>query len=152
MDFRTDRAYARQLDRQDELASYRSRFVISDPDLLYMDGNSLGRLPLAAAARVREVVDQEWGRDLIRGWNQGWYEAPLRVGDKIGRLVGAAPGQVAVCDSTSVNLFKLAGAALRLRPGRTKIVTDTLNFPSDLYILQGLVEFSGGRHEIVSIG
>ena len=138
MEYRADRQFAGELDRQDELAAFRGRFAIPEPDLLYMDGNSLGRLPLASAERLRAVVADEWGRELIRGWNSGWYEAPLRLGDKVGRLVGAAAGQVAVCDSTTVNLYKLAGAALRLRPGRNGIVTDTLNFPSDLYVLQGV--------------
>ncbi len=143
---------ASQLDQQDPLRDYRSRFVITDPDLIYMDGNSLGRLPKVAAAHLQLVVADEWGTDLIRGWNKSWWEAPCRVGEKIAALVGAAPGQVLVSDSTSVNLFKLVSAALQLRPQRTKIITDTLNFPSDLYILQGLVQLLGGRHEIVRIG
>ena len=148
MEFSIDREYARALDQHDELAAFRSRFAIPEPDLLYMDGNSLGRLPLETVRRTRELVETEWGRDLIRGWNKGWYEAPLRLGDKIGQLVGAAPGQVAVSDSTSVNLYKLAVAALRLRPGRGKIVTDTLNFPSDLYVLQGIVG-AGREHHLL---
>jgi kynureninase len=140
MEYSTDRQSALELDQHDELAAFRLRFAIPEPGLLYMDGNSLGRLPLRSAERARVLVEDEWGRDLIRGWNKGWYDAPLRLGDKIGSLVGAAPGQLAVSDSTSVNLFKLASAALRLRPARAKIVTDTLNFPSDLYILQGIVQ------------
>jgi len=144
--------YAKQLDQQDPLASFRAQFVISDPDLIYLDGNSLGRLPKATTERMRQVVEQEWGADLIRGWNQDWWHAPVRIGEKIAGLVGAAPGQVIVCDSVSINLFKLASAALSLRPARTKIITDTLNFPSDLYILQGLANMLGGRHEIVRIG
>jgi kynureninase len=151
MEYSTDRKFALALDRRDELAAFRSRFAIPEPELLYMDGNSLGRLPLESAARVRGLVDEQWGRDLIRGWNKGWYEAPLRLGDKIGRLVGAAAGQVAVSDSTSVNLFKLAAAALRLRPGRSKIVTDTLNFPSDLYILQGIAQSASAPMQVVQI-
>ena len=144
--------YAKQLDQQDPLASFRAQFVISDPDLIYLDGNSLGRLPKATTERMRQVVEQEWGADLIRGWNQDWWHAPVRIGEKIAGLVGAAPGQIIVCDSVSINLFKLASAALSLRPARTKIITDTLNFPSDLYILQGLANMLGGRHEIVRIG
>jgi kynureninase len=145
-------SHAIQLDQQDPLREFRSRFVINDPDLVYMDGNSLGRLPLASTERLKSVVEKEWGTDLIRGWNKGWWEAPRRIGEKIAALVGAAPGQVIVSDSTSVDLFKLASAALQLRPQRTKIITDTLNFPSDLYILQGLVQLLGGRHAIVRIG
>ncbi len=148
----TTRAYARSLDAASALAAYRARFAIPESDLLYMDGNSLGRLPLETAARLRQVVDEEWGQGLIRGWNRGWWEAPLRIGDMIGQLVGAAPGQVAVSDSTSVNLFKLASAALNLRPGRNKIVTDTLNFPSDLYVLQGLLDAGRDRRQITRIG
>jgi kynureninase len=147
-----DQKTANQLDQQDPLRDFRSRFVITDPDLIYMDGNSLGRLPKASADRIQTAVADEWGTDLVRGWNKGWWEAPQRVGEKIAHLVGAAPGQVLVSDSTSVNLFKLASSALQLRPQRTKIITDTLNFPSDLYILQGLVHLLGGRHEIVRIG
>ncbi len=147
-----DMEIATQLDQQDPLKEYRSHFVITDSDLIYMDGNSLGRLPKAAVNRLQTVVTDEWGTDLIRGWNKGWWEAPQRVGDKIASLVGAAPGQVLVSDSTSVNLFKLAAAALQLQPDRKKIITDTLNFPSDLYILQGLVDLLGSRHEIVRIG
>jgi kynureninase len=141
-----------QLDDQDPLRDFRSDFMISDPDLIYMDGNSLGRLPLASAEQLRTVIKDEWGAELIRGWNKGWWDAPRRIGDQIAKLVGAAPGQVVVSDSTSVNLFKLAASALQLRPQRTKVITDTLNFPSDLYILQGLVQLLGGKHEIVRIG
>jgi kynureninase len=152
MENKTNRNVASQFDEQDPLKKYRSRFLNADPNLIYMDGNSLGRLPLATAERLKSVVSEEWGTDLIRSWNKGWWEAPRRVGDKIAQLVGAAPGQVIVSDSTSVNLFKLAASALQLRPQRMKIITDTLNFPSDLYILQGLVHLLGGRHEIVRIG
>ncbi len=130
--------FALQLDSQDPLASYRDLFLITDPDLIYLDGNSLGRMPKAAAERAKQIVNQEWGDDLIRGWNKGWWEAPARVGDKIGQLIGAAPGQTLVSDTTSINLFKLATAALTLQPNRKRIITDTFNFPSDLYILQGI--------------
>ncbi len=133
----SSRAYARSLDRQDALAGYREQFFISNDDMVYMDGNSLGRLPRDTMQRVQQVVEQQWGANLIRSWGDNWFEAATRVGDKIGAFVGAAPGQVAVSDSTTVNLFKLAMAALILRPGRSKIVTDAFNFPSDLYVLQG---------------
>lgn len=136
---------ARALDRQDDLREFRGRFVIEDPSLLYLDGNSLGRLADGARTRLKAAVDDEWARGLIRSWNSGWYEAPQRVGDQIGRLVGAAPGQVVVCDSTSVNLFKLAMAALQARPGRERILSDALNFPSDLYILQGCARWLADR-------
>jgi kynureninase len=141
-------AFARSLDAQDELASFRQAFVFAEPDLIYLDGNSLGRLPQRTVERVQAAVDVEWGRDLVRGWNAGWYEAPARVGEKIARLVGAGPGQVVVSDSTSVNLFKLVMAALALRPGRERIVSDMLNFPSDLYVLQGCARLLGNRHRL----
>ena len=152
MEFIPTHSFAESLDAQDPLAAFRSRFVIADPNLIYLDGNSLGRLAHASAERVQHLVEQEWGRDLIRGWNENWWEAPARVGGKIARLVGAAQGQVIACDTVSVNLFKLAAAALALRPDRTRILTDTLNFPSDLYILQGLVHMLGDHHSIQHIG
>ncbi len=143
----TDLVYAQQLDAQDQLARYRAAFV-HDDELIYMDGNSLGRLPRATIDRMSAAVEQEWGHDLIRGWHHGWYDAPQRIGDNIGGLLGAGPGQVLACDSTSTNLFKLTLAALALRPDRHRIVSDTLNFPSDLYILQGCIDLLGGRHEL----
>lgn len=140
--------FASQLDAQDELAPFREAFVPAEPDLIYLDGNSLGRLPRRTVERVRVAVEKEWGEDLIRGWNAGWYRAPARVGDKIGDLLGAGPGQVVVGDSTSVNLFKLAMAALAMRPERQRIVSDVLNFPSDLYVLQGCIRLLGNRHQL----
>ena len=144
--------FARQLDSQDPLASYREHFVIPDPNLIYLDGNSLGMMPKAAQEMAHQVVNEQWGLDLIRGWNKGWWDAPARVGDKIGRIIGAAAGQTLVADTVSVNLFKLATAALTLQPNRTRIITDTFNFPSDLYVLQGIRQNLGGRHEITLIG
>jgi kynureninase len=150
--FNTSSDFAQQLDSQDPLASYREKFVITDPDLIYLDGNSLGRMPKSAAERAKQIVDDEWGHDLIRGWNKGWWEAPSRVGDKIGELIGAANGQTLVSDTVTINLFKLATAALTLQPNKKRIVTDTFNFPSDLYILQGIKQNLGNRHEITRIG
>src|SRR5262245_12686004 len=145
---RTDAAYADELDAQDPLAPFRARFQIDDPDLIYLDGNSLGRLPLATAALAEQIVREQWGGRLIRGWNEGWFSAPERIGGKIARLIGAQPDEVIVADSTSVNLFKLAVAALRARPGCSKILTDALNFPSDIYILQGAIDLLGHRHQL----
>jgi kynureninase len=147
--FEPGREFAEGLDAADELASYREAFA--DPreqGLIYLDGNSLGRLPRATIERMQAVVEEEWGRELIRGWNAGWYEAPARVGEKIAGLLGAGPGQVVAGDSTSVNLFKLVMAALSMRPGRTRIVSDVLNFPSDLYVLQGCIRLLGNRHRL----
>jgi kynureninase len=133
-----DLAAVQALDAADPLAGFRDRFDLP-PGVLYMDGNSLGPLPKAARAALARAVDQEWGLGLIRSWNDaGWIAAPARVGDKIARLVGSAPGEVVVADSTSVNLFKLAAAALKARPGRRVILTELGNFPTDLYIAQGL--------------
>jgi kynureninase len=140
--------FARCLDATDELAPFRDAFVMTEPGLIYLDGNSLGRLPRWTVDRMRAVVRQEWGADLIRGWNAGWYQAPGRIGDKIGRLLGAGSGQVVVGDSTSVNLFKLALAALAARPDRKRIVTSVLNFPSDLYVLQGCIRLLGNQHHL----
>jgi kynureninase len=148
----TSLRYALDCDRSDSLASFRERFEIADPELIYLDGNSLGRLPKGVAARLLQATEEGWGSNLIRGWNTGWWEAASRVGEMLGPLLGAAPGQVIVSDQTSLNLFKLASAALRLRPGRTGIVTDTLNFPSDLYVLQGIAELLGAGHQISRIG
>ena len=150
--FSATREHAQQLDNQDSLASYREQFVINDPGLIYLDGNSLGRMPKAVRARMQMAVEDEWGTDLIRGWNKGWWEAPARIGEKIASLLGAANGQVIVSDQTSLNLYKLATAALTLQPDRKRIITDTFNFPSDLYILQGIVKLLGERHEIIRIG
>jgi kynureninase len=146
--FSLSHEFAAQLDSQDSLASYRAEFVATDPNLIYLDGNSLGRLPKTVIERLRKAVEEEWGADLIRGWNKGWWESPSRIGDKIASLLGAAEGQVVVGDQTSINLFKLAFAALTLQPKKRRILTDTFNFPSDLYILQGIVNlfsFSNGR-------
>jgi kynureninase len=138
------RADALALDQADPLAGFRDRFVLP-PDVIYLDGNSLGALPKDTAARVRRVVEAEWGQDLIVSWNEhGWYPMPSRVGDKIARLIGAAPGEVVCADSTSVNLFKLLAAALRMRPDRPVIVSERGNFPTDLYVAQGLVDMVGG--------
>jgi len=132
----------------DELAEFRQQFVITDPHLIYLDGNSLGRLPKAVAARVQQVVNDEWGGELIRGWNAGWFEAPYSIGEKLAGLVGASEGQVIVSDSTSINLFKLVMAALAQNPSRTKIVSDKLNFPSDLYVLQSCIALLENQHTL----
>ncbi len=144
----TDLAYAAELDAHDPLAHFRERFVIADPDLIYMDGNSLGRLPRATVSLAEELIQQQWGERLIRSWNEGWFTAPERVGAKIARLIGAEPDEVIVADSTSVNLFKLVVAALRIQQGRSRILTDNLNFPSDLYVLQGAIDLLGKQHHL----
>ena len=146
-----DATYASQLDAQDSLASFRERFVISDPNLIYMDGNSLGRLPKAAVALTEDLLHRQWGERLIRSWYEGWFTAPERVGAKIAALIGAQSDEVIVADSTSVNLFKLVIATLRLQQGRSRILTDNLNFPSDLYILQGAIDLLDKQHSLEMI-
>ncbi len=138
------------LDAADPLAAFASRFYVEDPDLIYLLANSLGRLPLAAIDRLQELVTAEWGGRLIRGWNEGWIDLPQRLGDKAARLLGAQPGELLFADSTSVNLFKAVRAALALRPGRRKVISDDLNFPSDLYILQGALSPQHTLHIVPS--
>lgn len=133
------------LDRGDPLASFREMFQLSE-GLIYLDGNSLGALPRRTLARLQQTVAEEWGEGLITSWlGADWMAAPRRVGDKIARLLGAEPGEVIVADSTSVNLFKAMTAALSLRPDRSVILSETGNFPTDLYMMQGIAAFSGGR-------
>ncbi len=143
-----DDTEARRMDQQDDLARFQEQFLLGEPGMIYLDGNSLGRLPRRTAERVQEAVHHEWGERLIRAWGEGWIEAPQRVGAKIAGILGAAPDEVTVTDSTSVNLYKLALAALQARPGRRKVVTDDLNFPTDLYILQGALRLAGAGYHL----
>jgi kynureninase len=149
--FQPGAEFAATLDAADELKEFRNEFVIDDPEEIYLDGNSLGRLPKTTAQHMNDMVGEQWGRRVIHGWNEGWFDAPRRIGEKIGRLVGARDGQVIVTDSTSVNIFKLAVAALQLQGNRDRVVSDKHNFPSDLYILQGAIDLLGGQHELVLI-
>jgi kynureninase len=134
---------AAHLDSGSPLASMRDRFDLPD-GVIYLDGNSLGALPLGVGPAVAQVIEHEWGERLIRSWNEAdWWHAPLRVGDRVGALVGAAPGQVVVTDSTSVNLFKVIVGAARLRPGRTVMLTDPASFPTDLYMAESAARVAG---------
>ena len=136
------------LDHEDPLRSFRELFLLPE-GCVYLDGNSLGAMPGATPERVRAVVEQEWAQDLIASWNKhGWIDLQQRVGAKIGRLIGAAEGETIVADSTSINLFKALAAALQLRPDRTVIVSERSNFPTDLYIAQGLIALLGNRHRL----
>lgn len=129
---------ARELDANDPLGSYRERFDLPE-GVIYLDGNSLGALPKATPARLEQVLRGEWGEGLIRSWNSAdWITLPQRVGGKIAPLVGAQPHEVIVADSVSVNLFKLISAALKMRPGRKVILSEPGNFPTDLYMIEGL--------------
>jgi kynureninase len=143
----------RQLDLQDPLRGLRDQFVLP-PGVIYLDGNSLGASPKSAAARAAAVVTQEWGQQLIRAWNSaGWFDLPQRLGDKIATLVGARPGEVVATDSTSINLYKVLSAALNIAaqdaPGRRVIVSERSNFPTDLYIAEGLCQARGYRLQLV---
>ncbi len=134
------RGALQQRDQQDTLAARRGLFTLPEGEI-YLDGNSLGALVSSVAPRMQRAVQQEWGQGLIRSWNDAqWYPAPLRVGATIARLVGALPHEVAVCDSTSVNLFKVLSAALRMRPGRRVIIGERGNFPTDMYVAASLAE------------
>jgi kynureninase len=139
------------LDAKDELSPYRSKFVSGAENLIYLDGNSLGRLPAESKAIIERSVSFEWGERLIRSWNEDWYTKNIELGDKIARIAGASEGEVIITDTTSVNLYKLAHAALKHKMGRTRIVTDELNFPSDIYIFQGLVRDFGQGYELVVV-
>lgn len=133
-------------DAADPLARHRDAFALP-AGVIYLDGNSLGALPRATPARLAHVIEGEWGRDLIKSWNTaGWIDLPRQVGDKIARLIGARPGEVMVADSTSINLFKLLAAALRLAPDRRVILSQPDNFPTDLYMAQGIIDMLGNRH------
>ncbi len=139
-----DRAHAEELDAADPLGGYRARFAWDDPSLVYLNGNSLGALPLATMQRLDSMIRTEWGAALARSWDH-WVDLPGRAGDLVGELTGAAAGQVVIADNTTVNLYKLACAALDARPGRQVIVTDADNFPSDRYVLEGIAAQRGAE-------
>jgi kynureninase len=144
-----DRNSCVALDAADPIAGFRDRFL-DDGSTIYLDGNSMGRLPKAALARLQEMAEHEWGTILVRGWTEsGWMDSPLRVGHRIGELIGAAPGEVIIADSTSVNLYKLLTAVLRARPHRRVVLTEGSNFPTDLYIAQGVVDMLGCELRVV---
>lgn len=141
--------FIQALDAADPLAAFGQRFNLPD-GLVYLDGNSLGALPRDTPARVARAITDEWGRDLIRSWNTaGWMDMPMRIGDKIGRLIGALPGETVCADSTSINVFKALSAALRLNPGRKVILSEPDNFPTDLYMAQGLTGLLNDGHRLV---
>ena len=140
-----DRAHAEQRDRDDPLASFRLRFEIPDDTVVYLDGNSLGRLPAATAGRVAGVVRDQWGERLIRSWDEGWMDLPVDVGDRLGTtLLGARPGETLVCDTVTVNAFKALHAAMDLRPGRSTILTHRGEFPTDRYVASEVARQRGG--------
>lgn len=134
---------ARHLDSTDPLAEFSTRFAPTDPGLIYLDGNSLGRPPVAAASRIARVVEHEWASRLIRSWPERWWQQADRIGDSLAELIGASPDEVIVADSTSVALFKLTLGALQARSGRTRVVTDDVNFPTDNYITAAAAQLAG---------
>ncbi len=141
---------ARALDARDPLAAYRARVTLP-ADTLYLDGNSLGALPAHVPAALADAASRQWGDRLIRSWNEGWFDAPARVGARIAPLIGAAPDEVIVGDSTSIHLFKLIVAALRLDPTRRTVLSEAGNFPTDLHIAEGAVAcVPGARLRVVA--
>ena len=138
----TDRAYALELDKNDPLAHFKSQFVVTDPQMCYLDGNSLGRLPKATIGAVNNLMS-EWGAEVVTGWGH-WVDEAQPTGDLLGEAaLGAGPGQILVCDTTSVNFYQLCLAAVHARPGRKTIITDAANFPTDRYILDGIAKQFG---------
>ena len=139
----TDREYALELDKNDPLARFKSQFVISDPEMCYLDGNSLGRLPKATVTAINDFMTKEWGPEVVTGWSH-WVDEAQPTGNLLGEAaLGAAAGQVLVCDTTSVNFYQLCLAAIHARPGRKTIITDAANFPTDRYILDGIAKQFG---------
>ena len=145
----TDREYALELDKNDPLAHFKSQFVISDPEMCYLDGNSLGRLPKATITAINDFMTKEWGPEVVTGWSH-WVDEAQPTGDLLGAAaLGAGPGQVLVCDTTSVNFYQLCLAAIQARPGRKTIITDAANFPTDRYILDGIAKQFGLKLVII---
>lgn len=141
--------FAIEQDDKDVLKDFQKRFFIPPNEVIYLDGNSLGRLPLKTKELLAEVIEKQWGTELIESWNKYWYEKSGQLGNKIAKLIGASNNEVIVSDSTSVNLYKLAHAALKLQDGRNEIVSDSFNFPTDLYILQGLCKDADSDYKIL---
>ena len=148
----TDREYALELDKNDPLAHFKSQFVISDPEMCYLDGNSLGRLPKATVTAINDFMTKEWGPEVVTGWSH-WVDEAQPTGDLLGEAaLGAAAGQVLVCDTTSVNFYQLCLAAIHARPGRKTIITDAANFPTDRYILDGIAKQFGLNLVLINNG
>ena len=138
----TDREYALELDKNDSLAHFKSQFVVTNPEMCYLDGNSLGRLPKETISAVNNLMS-EWGAEVVTGWGH-WVDEAQPTGDLLGQAaLGAGPGQILVCDTTSVNFYQLCLAAVHARPGRKTIITDAANFPTDRYILDGIAKQFG---------
>ena len=148
MNFENNLEFAKSLDAKDELKKFKNEFFHSAENLIYLDGNSLGRLPLRTKELLKKVIDEEWGSRLIRSWNENWLPRQKSVRERIAKIVGADLSEVNVCDSVSINLFKLSSAVLKLNSDRKEIITDSLNFPSDIYILESVINNFGNKHEL----
>jgi len=142
-------ALASRLDDNDALGDFKTLFYRGDPDEIYLDGNSLGRLPLESQRRLEDIVEYQWGSGLIRSWGAHWYDAPTRIGDQLAGLIGAHPGEVIIADSTTINLFKLVISALMIHPDRKEVLSDVLNFPTDLYTIRGALAMLNRGHTLV---
>jgi len=144
-----DLAEIEAMDAADPLRALRDQFVLPE-GVIYLDGNSLGAAPHAAFEELRKAANEEWAHDLIRAWNKdGWFDMPVELGDQLGRLIGAAPGQTVVCDTTSINIYKVLHAAMAMRPGRTVIVAEGDSFPTDLYMAEGVA--STGKNTVLRL-
>lgn len=146
--FESGIGFARRADHHDPLSKFRMSFFIPETNIIYLDGNSLGRLPHRTRERLQQALDYQWGTRLIRSWNEGWYDMPSRLGARLAPIIGAGEDEVIVGDSTSLNLFKAAWAATKLQKGRTRLITDDLNFPTDIYVLQGIANQLGPDFEV----
>ncbi|TIW02707.1 MAG: kynureninase, partial [Mesorhizobium sp.] len=139
-----DLAEVEAMDAADPLRDLRDRFVLPD-GVIYLDGNSLGAASINVFKEIETAAKQEWAQDLIRAWNTaGWFDMPVQLGDRLGRLIGAAPGQTVVCDTTSINIYKVLHAALAMRPDRPVIVAEGDSFPTDLYMAEGVASTRPG--------
>lgn len=147
MNFENNLEFAKYLDEKDVIKKFRNEFYHSNENTIYLDGNSLGKLPLKTKELLKNVIETEWGERLIRSWNENWLVRIKSVREKISKIIGAEFEEVNICDSVSVNLFKLAYAALKLNSDRKEIITDSLNFPSDIYILESVKNILGNEHE-----
>ena len=131
------------MDQNDPLSKYQSEFYVSDKNLCYLDGNSLGRLPLRTVNKITSFLKEEWGKQLVEGWEH-WIDEAQKSGDMLARnIIGGNPGEVLVCDTTSINFYQLCSAVVRANPRRNKIITDSANFPTDRYILEGIADQYG---------
>jgi kynureninase len=139
---------ASKLDVDDPLGNFKTQFYRADPEEIYLDGNSLGRLPLESQWMMDEIVGNQWGEGLIRSWGERWYDAPKRIGDKLAGLIGARPGEVILADSTTINLFKLVISALAINSNRKGVISDVLNFPTDLYTIRGAIQLLNRGHSL----